>query len=86
MMNLTISQLNKIWQDASTTVGGFLLADSEHPIEFHLGYDNGQRCFIVMNSGKVDDIVANDLCTSISCVPTPESIQFTVDARKNIEK
>ena len=46
MMNLTISQLNKIWQDASTTVGGFLLADSEHPIEFHLGYDNGQRCFI----------------------------------------
>ena len=55
MMNLTISQLNKIWQDASTTVGGFLLADSEHPIEFHLGYDNGQRCFIVMNSGKVDD-------------------------------
>ena len=37
MMNLTISQLNKIWQDASTTVGGFLLADSEHPIEFHLG-------------------------------------------------
>lgn len=64
MMNLTISQLNKIWQDASTTVGGFLLADSEHPIEFHLGYDNGQRCFIVMNSGKVDDIVSSKAITA----------------------
>lgn len=64
MMNLTISQLNKIWQDASTTVGCFLLADSEHPIEFHLGYDNGQRCFIVMNSGKVDDIVSSKAITA----------------------
>ena len=45
-------------------VGGFLLADSEHPIEFHLGYDNGQRCFIVMNSGKVDDIVSSKAITA----------------------
>lgn len=64
MKNLTISQLNKIWQDASKTVGGFLLADNEHPIEFHLGYDNGQRCFIVMNSGKIEDIVSSKAITA----------------------
>lgn len=64
MNNLTINQLNKIWKEASSNSNGFLLADNEHPVEFHLGYDNGQRCFIVMNSGTVDNIVSSKAITT----------------------
>lgn len=64
MKNLTINQLNKIWKEASSNSSGFLLADNEHPVEVHLGYDNGQRCFIVMNSGTVDNIVSSKAITT----------------------
>lgn len=64
MSNLTISKLNKIWKEASSNVSGFLLADEEHPLEFHLGYDNSQRCFVIMNSGTIDNIVSSKAITT----------------------
>lgn len=61
----------------------------------HLGYGVNQHvqvptiltkagipCVLI---GKVADIVANDLGTSISCVPTPECMRLTLDAVKNTD-
>lgn len=62
----------------------------------HLGYGvnkNVQAPTILTNTGidcvligKVADIVANDKGTSISCVPTPECMDLTVEAIKKMEK
>lgn len=62
----------------------------------HLGYGvdkNVQAPTILTNAGipvtligKAADIVANDGGTSISCVPTPECMQLTIDAIKNMDK
>lgn len=46
-------QWNRIPHDRE----GFLLATENHTLSFHIGYDNGgKKCFIVMNSGKIDGI------------------------------
>ncbi|MDO4176966.1 MAG: phosphopentomutase [Bacillota bacterium] len=62
----------------------------------HLGYGvnkNVQAPTILTKAGipvtligKVADIVANDMGTSISCVPTPECMNLTYDAFMNMEK
>lgn len=62
----------------------------------HLGYGvdkNVQAPTILTKAGipvtligKVADIVANDLGTSISCVPTPEVMQITYDSIVNMEQ
>lgn len=62
----------------------------------HLGYGvdkNVQAPTILTKAGvpvtligKVADIVANDGGTSISCVPTPECMQLTIDAVKKMDR
>lgn len=57
MTMLTIEDLYKKWNSISPYVDGFLLASDDHPLSFHIGYSTGsQKCFIVLNTGKLEKI------------------------------
>ena len=45
------------WNSISPYTGGFLLVSDEHPLSFHIGYlSDSQKCFIVLNTGKLEKI------------------------------
>ena len=55
----TIYEIEEIWKRASQNNTGFLLADPTHPIEFHIGFENGQKCIMAINTGKLDSIYSS---------------------------
>lgn len=55
----TIYEIEEIWKRASQHDTGFLLADPTHPIEFHIGFENGQKCIMAINTGKLDNIYSS---------------------------
>ena len=53
----TINDLYEKWNSISPYTGGFLLVSDEHPLSFHIGYlSDSQKCFIVLNTGKLEKI------------------------------
>lgn len=53
----TIHDLYEKWNSISPYTGGFLLVSDEHPLSFHIGYlSDSQKCFIVLNTGKLEKI------------------------------
>ena len=53
----TYKELSEKWEEISPYTGGFLLVSDDHPLSFHIGYLNdSQKCFIVLNTGKLDKI------------------------------
>lgn len=63
-MMKTINEINEIWDKSLGNDSGFLLADHQHPIEFHLGYENGQKCLIALNVGKIEDLSSSKAITA----------------------
>ncbi len=54
---ITIEELHEKWNSISPYTGGFLLVSDDHPLSFHIGYlSDSQKCFIVLNTGKLDKI------------------------------
>lgn len=54
---MTINDLYEKWNSISPYTGGFLLVSDEHPLSFHIGYlSDSQKCFIVLNTGKLEKI------------------------------
>ena len=57
---MTISELTAKWNSISPFSGGFLLVSDDNALSFHVGYaGDRQKCFMVLNSGKVDRIVSS---------------------------
>ena len=53
----TINDLYEKWNSISPYSGGFLLVSDDHPLSFHIGYlSDSQKCFIVLNTGKLDKV------------------------------
>lgn len=55
----TINEIEQIWKKASENDTGFLLVDPTHPIEFHIGFENGQKCIMAINTGKLDSLYSS---------------------------
>lgn len=54
---MTMNDLYEKWNSISPYTGGFLLVSDEHPLSFHIGYlSDSQKCFIVLNTGKLEKI------------------------------
>lgn len=64
----TVKELQEIWDNISPFSGGFLLASEDHPLSFHIGYyGDRQKCFVVLNTGKIEKIVSSK-AISVNCV------------------
>lgn len=54
---ITINDLYEKWNTISPYTGGFLLVSDDYPLPFHIGYlPDSQKCFIVLNTGKLEKI------------------------------
>lgn len=60
----SIDELIEKWTSITSYTGGFLLASDDHPLSFHIGYYNNlQKCFVVLNTGKLDKIPSSKAIT-----------------------
>ena len=54
---MTIDELTEKWNAMPAHIGGFLLVAEDNSLSFHAGYSGeSQKCFVVLNSGKVSNI------------------------------
>lgn len=66
---MTIDELSAKWKSISPFSGGFLLVADDNSLSFHIGYQgDNQKCFMVLNSGKVDNLVSSK-GIKVDCVP-----------------
>ena len=66
---MTIDELSAKWNSISPFSGGFLLVADDNSLSFHIGYQgDNQKCFMVLNSGKVDNLVSSK-AIRVDCVP-----------------
>lgn len=56
---MTINELTAKWNSINPYTGGFLLVSGDHPLSFHIGYSNGLKCFMVLDTGKVDSPISS---------------------------
>lgn len=69
---LTINELQDKWNSVSPYTGGYLLASDEHPLSFHIGYQNDQqKSFVVLNTGMLDHVVSSKAITA-ECIQTED--------------
>lgn len=52
---MTLNDLQKKWNETSPFSGGFLQVSEGHPLSVHVGYENGQRCFVILDTGRIDN-------------------------------
>ena len=53
---MTLNDLQKKWNETSPFSGGFLQISEEHPLSVHVGYENDLRCFVILDTGRIDNI------------------------------
>ena len=53
---MTLNELQKKWNETSPYSGGFLQVSEGHPLSVHVGYENEQRCFVILDTGRIDTI------------------------------
>lgn len=53
---MTLNDLQKKWNETSPYSGGFLQVSEGHPLSVHVGYENDQRCFVILDTGRIDNI------------------------------
>lgn len=76
----TICEIEEIWKRASQNDTGFLLADPTHPIEFHIGFQNGQKCIMAINTGKLDSIYSSKAINAKNIIiGSKYSLMFTLN-------
>lgn len=77
---MRISELKEMWDTISPLTGGFLLASADHPLSFHIGYSDGVKTFIVLNTGKIEKIDSSK-ALSVSVIQLKEeeySLKFSL--------
>lgn len=78
---ITINELQDKWSNITSYVDGFLLVTGEHPLSFHIGYNGGQKCFIVLATGYIEKLTSSK-AISVTCVKTNDgqyAISFTLN-------
>ena len=66
---MTIGELTTKWNRISPFSGGFLLVADDNSLSFHIGYQgDNQKCFMVLNSGKIDKLISSK-AIRVDCVP-----------------
>ena len=66
---MTIDELTIKWNSISPFSGGFLLVADDNSLSFHIGYQgDNQKCFMVLNSGKIDKLISSK-AIRVDCVP-----------------
>lgn len=68
---ITIKDLQMKWNSIPSYSSGFLLISDDHPLSFHIGYNNEQKCFIVLNTGIIEQLVSSKAIT-IRCIQTED--------------
>ena len=53
---MTLNDLQKKWNETSPFSGGFLQVSEGHPLSVHVGYENDQRCFVILDTGRIESI------------------------------
>ena len=56
MTMMTLNDLQKKWNETSPFSGGFLQVSEDHPLSVHVGYENDLRCFVILDTGRIDNI------------------------------
>lgn len=68
---MKINELQTKWEMTSPYSGGFLLVSGHHPLSFHVGYFGEQMCFMVLDTGKIDNISSSKAITA-KCIQTED--------------
>jgi len=67
---LTINELQEKWNSILPYTSGYLFASDDHPLSFHVGYQNGrQKSFVVLNTGMLDHVVSSKAIAA-ECIQT----------------
>lgn len=62
---MTIKELETKWNSIGYYSGGYILISEEHPLSFHIGYyNNEQKSFVILNTGKVDGLISSKAITA----------------------
>lgn len=68
---MTISDLQNKWNSLPSYTDGFVLISGlSHPLSFHIGYYGGRKCFVVLETGRVDQIISSKAITVESFEPS----------------
>lgn len=60
----TIDELKAAWNSMSPQSNGYILIETDHPLEFHIGYAPAdQKCFIVKSTGMIDGLKSSKAIT-----------------------
>lgn len=81
----TIEELKSSWESIHPAINRYILIETEHPLEFHIGFSSdGQMCFIVNDTGMIDYLKSSK-AISIQCgryIGDAYSLRFTLMQRK----
>lgn len=51
---ISINDLQNKWNELSPIKESFLLASGNNPLPFHIGYNNGNKCIIILHQKKIE--------------------------------
>lgn len=75
MKMTTIEQLQRKWEQAKASPGGYLLVAEDHPLVFHIGYsDEGNQSFVILNT-KGRPILPSTKAISVKMLKLPDGKQ-----------
>lgn len=67
-MTISFPELQAKWDNIDKYSENYILAVEDHPLQFHIGYNNlKQRSFVVYNTGKIDE-VGSSKSISAKCI------------------
>lgn len=78
---MTINELQEKWNSISPYSDGFYLISGDHPLSFHIGYYGEQKCFMILNTEKIDEITSSK-SISTDCVELEDgsySLRFVLN-------
>ena len=81
MMTISFPELKEKWDGIDKHNENYILASAEHPLLFHIGYNNvRQKSFVIYNTGKIESIPTSK-AISAKCIKAESgiySLQFSL--------
>lgn len=61
---MIISDLQEKWDSIPSYTDGYILVSGlSHPLSFHIGYYGGRKCFVVLDTGRIDRVISSKAIT-----------------------
>lgn len=64
---ITLNELKKKWDETTPYSNGFLQISDGHPLSVHVGYEGDHRCFIILDTGRWENIDSSK-AVSAACI------------------